>query len=173
MAFVLAPTLSQKQMLGLQGGGGGGLRYIATLLNHGVLPGRGELLSVAGRAANLELALAETLKAEACTAFNSSSLKHLEPFKGTLIVLVPFKGALESKPPQKLQNTASIEVGSQLGLAAKANPELAYEASTWTPKVCRRIAVCRFWAIMLPTFGGLGNSHRFNIRFGNIGPCRA
>ena len=27
---------------------------------------------------------------------------------------------------------------------------------TWTPKVCRIIAFYRFWAIILPTFGGLG-----------------
>ena len=27
---------------------------------------------------------------------------------------------------------------------------------TWTPKVCRRIAIYRFWAIILHTFGGLG-----------------
>ena len=27
---------------------------------------------------------------------------------------------------------------------------------TWTPKVCRIIAFCRLWAIILPTFGGLG-----------------
>ena len=26
----------------------------------------------------------------------------------------------------------------------------------WTPKVCRIIAFYRFWAIVLPTFGGLG-----------------
>ena len=28
--------------------------------------------------------------------------------------------------------------------------------TTWTPKVCRIIAFCRFWAIVLPTVGGLG-----------------
>ena len=28
--------------------------------------------------------------------------------------------------------------------------------STWTPKVCRIIAFYRFWAIILPTFEGLG-----------------
>ena len=27
---------------------------------------------------------------------------------------------------------------------------------TWTPKVCRIIAFYRFWAIILPTLGGLG-----------------
>ena len=27
---------------------------------------------------------------------------------------------------------------------------------TWAPKVCRIIAVYRFWAIILPTFGDLG-----------------
>ena len=27
---------------------------------------------------------------------------------------------------------------------------------TWTPKVCRIITFYRFWAIILPTFGGLG-----------------
>ena len=27
---------------------------------------------------------------------------------------------------------------------------------TWTPKVCTIIAFYRFWAIILPTFGGLG-----------------
>ena len=31
---------------------------------------------------------------------------------------------------------------------------------TWTPKVCRRIAFYRFWAIILPTFGGLGNTQK-------------
>ena len=25
---------------------------------------------------------------------------------------------------------------------------------TWTPKVCRIIAFCEFWAMILPTFGG-------------------
>ena len=29
---------------------------------------------------------------------------------------------------------------------------------TWTPKVCRIIAFYRFWAIILPTFGGLGRA---------------
>ena len=29
---------------------------------------------------------------------------------------------------------------------------------TWTPKVCRIIAFYRFWAIVLPTFGGLGST---------------
>ena len=28
---------------------------------------------------------------------------------------------------------------------------------TWTQKVCRIIAVYRFWAIILPTFGGPGS----------------
>ena len=28
---------------------------------------------------------------------------------------------------------------------------------TWTLKVCRIMAFCRLWAIILPTFGGLGN----------------
>ena len=41
------------------------------------------------------------------------------------------------------------------GLAAACclwwNPTYA-----WTPKVCRIIAVYRFWAISLPTVGGLG-----------------
>ena len=27
---------------------------------------------------------------------------------------------------------------------------------TWTPKACRIIAFYGFWAIILPTFGGLG-----------------
>ena len=27
---------------------------------------------------------------------------------------------------------------------------------TWTPKVCRIMAFCRYWAIILPTLGGLG-----------------
>ena len=27
------------------------------------------------------------------------------------------------------------------------------------PKVCRMIAFYRFWAIILPTFGGLGHKH--------------
>ena len=30
---------------------------------------------------------------------------------------------------------------------------------TWTPKVCRIIAFFRYWAIILPTFGGLGTSY--------------
>ena len=30
--------------------------------------------------------------------------------------------------------------------------------STWTPKVCRIIAFYGYWAIILPTFGGLGTS---------------
>ena len=30
--------------------------------------------------------------------------------------------------------------------------------STWTPQVCRIIAFYGFWAIILPTFGGLGSS---------------
>ena len=29
--------------------------------------------------------------------------------------------------------------------------------TTWTPKVCRIIALCYCWAIILPTFGGLGS----------------
>ena len=29
---------------------------------------------------------------------------------------------------------------------------------TWTPKVCRIIAFYRFWAIILPTFGGPGRN---------------
>ena len=31
-----------------------------------------------------------------------------------------------------------------------------HQGSTWTPKVCRIIAFHRFWAIILPTFRGLG-----------------
>ena len=27
---------------------------------------------------------------------------------------------------------------------------------TWTPKVCRIVAFYRFWAMILPTLGGLG-----------------
>ena len=30
-------------------------------------------------------------------------------------------------------------------------------STTWTPKVCRRIAFYGYWAIILPTLGGLGN----------------
>ena len=45
---------------------------------------------------------------------------------------------------------------------------------TWTPKVCRKNAFYRFWAIILPTFGGLG-IHRYRrlICFGSFaqGPC--
>ena len=29
--------------------------------------------------------------------------------------------------------------------------------STWTPEVCRIMAFYRYWAIILPTFGGLGS----------------
>ena len=29
---------------------------------------------------------------------------------------------------------------------------------TWTPKVCRIMAFYRFWATIIPTFGGLGRS---------------
>ena len=34
--------------------------------------------------------------------------------------------------------------------------EIPYKTPTWTPKVCRIMAFYRFWAIILPTFGGLG-----------------
>ena len=30
----------------------------------------------------------------------------------------------------------------------------------WTPKVCRIMAFYRFWAIILPTFGGLGHGKK-------------
>ena len=33
---------------------------------------------------------------------------------------------------------------------------------TWTPKVCRKIAFYRFWAIILSTLGGLGISRTDN-----------
>ena len=32
---------------------------------------------------------------------------------------------------------------------------------TWTPKVCRIITFCKFWAIILPTFGGLARGPGF------------
>ena len=31
---------------------------------------------------------------------------------------------------------------------------------TWTPKVCRIMAFYRFWAIIFPTFGGLGRQQK-------------
>ena len=36
--------------------------------------------------------------------------------------------------------------------------EEVYRVCTWTSKVCRIIAFYRFWAIILPTFGGLGKA---------------
>ena len=37
------------------------------------------------------------------------------------------------------------------------------KAYTWTPKVCRIIAFCGFWAIILPTFEGLGKGFPASI----------
>ena len=38
---------------------------------------------------------------------------------------------------------------------------------TWTPKVCRIIAFYLFWAIILPTFGGLGRGFKVeDVGFG-------
>ena len=39
--------------------------------------------------------------------------------------------------------------------AAKPKPGFA-KGTTWTLKVCRIIAFCRYWAIILLTFEGLG-----------------
>ena len=34
-----------------------------------------------------------------------------------------------------------------------------FKVYTWTPKVCRIVAFYGYWAIILPTLGGLGNVH--------------
>ena len=41
---------------------------------------------------------------------------------------------------------------------------------TWTPKVCRIIAFYRFWAIILPTFEGLGKGTLQIILYGHMEP---
>ena len=44
---------------------------------------------------------------------------------------------------------ASMKLGGTLGNFNKIS-------LTWTPKVCRIMALSRFWAIILPTFRCLG-----------------
>ena len=44
--------------------------------------------------------------------------------------------------------------------------------STWTPKVCRIIAFYGYWAIILPTFGGLGRDYMITNTGGlDLGSC--
>ena len=42
----------------------------------------------------------------------------------------------------------------------------------WTPEVCRIIAFYRFWAIISPTFGGLGNYINRDADKGRTPPVR-
>ena len=55
--------------------------------------------------------------------------------------------------PELRQKAAALRRTAKTG---RRNPKPLRPTVTWTPKVCRIIAFCRFWAIILPTFGGLG-----------------
>ena len=71
--------------------------------------------------------------------------------------------ALESSRPSfsalQLRRCAEAAPASGISLAlAKENP--------WTPNACRIIVFYRSWAIILPTFGGLGRACPKRIVFG-------
>ena len=56
-------------------------------------------------------------------------------------------------PVRTLIHKPSAEHPSDFSLS-----EFSSQPHTWTPKVCRIIAFYRFWAISLPTLGGLGTA---------------
>ena len=63
------------------------------------------------------------------------------------------------KPPSCRLSAVASRLLSAEGWSIEAQRTHAGAiGKTWTPEVCRIIAFCRFWAISLPTFGGLGNS---------------
>ena len=62
-------------------------------------------------------------------------------------------------PITRPKSNLGIKQGALVGLkGGYKGTQTLQKGNTWTPKVCRIIAFYRYWAIILPTFGGLGNA---------------